>query len=480
MPGKGRDDGQKVRMENASPLDARSEVSPGPLELHVRFADGARQTISLGHSSSDVTLPGGQTIRFTPADDAVSFKSLAPQRALIYKDGISKTSGQLEVGNSLEVAGQRVLLWDRTGPRAFLQGRTAPYSNDIWRLGPGEFSIGRPGRRVNAVSLDHPTVSREHARLLGREDGTYALLAEASTNPVYLRGSAVRPGTIEQLCHGDLLEVGELIFRFHQPAGSSEAAGSRAAIEVRSFGGLEVTVDGTPLPEKAWRIHHVKWLFAHLAYAWDRSLDAETVKRELWPEADAERALTNFKFALSTLRQAVRDYLPEPFRSSEVALRSSSTLQLDPDLLNSHDVVVIQRLVRGLGLSDVSDEDWQRQASEAILAYRGPFLPDCSLPWAIEARRNSEQQMLELARALLESLEREARWEAISAIARHILEVDRQAQWACLCAMRALRKSGRAGEGLRLFEQSQEIWAGAGREAETLILDERDRLQQAL
>ncbi len=470
-------------MENASPLDAsdaRSDLSPSSLELHVRATDGSRQTIPLSSAPSDITLPSGQSIRFSPGKDTVGFRGLTPQSALIYKDGISKTSGQLEVGSSLEVAGQRILLWDKATPRAFLQGRTAPYSNDIWKLGPGEFPIGRPGRRANTVSLDHPTVSREHARMLGRDDGTYAILAEASTNPVFLRGGAIRPGAVEELRHGDLLEVGELLFRFHHPVGRSEDAGDRAAIKVSSFGGLRVTIHGTPLPEKAWRTHHVKWLFAHLAYAWDRSLDAEGVKRELWPEADAEKALTNFKFALTTLRQVVRGYLPEAFAGSEVALRSSSALQLDPDLLDCHDVVAVQRLVRGLGLSDEGEEGWQREASEAIMAYRGPFLPDCSFPWAVEARKTLEQQVLELARALLESLERQQNWEATGSIAGHILQVDRQAQWACMCAMRALRKSGRAAEGLRLFEQSEEIWANAGREPEPLVLQERDRLQQAL
>lgn len=470
-------------MENASPLDAsdaRSDLSASSLELHVRGADGAHQVIPVELNPFAVSLPGGQSLRFTLKQDVVDFRLLAPQSALLYKDGITKTSGQLEVGSSLEVGGQRVLLWDRGSPSAFLQGRTAPYSNDIWRLGVGEFPVGRPGKRLNTVSLDHPTVSREHARLLGREDGSYAVLAEASTNPVYLRGAAVRPGAIEALRHGDLLEMGELVFRFHRPVGDSLQAGDRASIRVSSFGGLKVTINGALLPEKSWRTHHVKWLFAHLAYAWDRPLGAEGIKRELWPEADAEKALTNFKFALTTLRQVVRGYLPEPFAESEVALRGSSTLQLDPDLLDWHDVVAVQRLVRGLGLSEESDETWQNEAREAILAYRGPFLPDCPMPWAVEARRSLEQQVLELARALLESLERQQKWEQISAIACHILEVDRQAQWACLCAMRAFRKSGRAGDGLQLFEHSSDIWSNAGREPEPVLLQERDRLKAAL
>lgn len=472
-------------MENASLSDGSTvpvnrEPSEGEvrtsLELHVRGAEGKREIVPINKSAFEYTLPAGPTLRFSYQKGVVSFKDLS-RSCLIYKDGIAKTSGQLEVGSSLEAGSYRILLWDTGVPAAFLKGCTAPYSNDIWPLGPGDHAIGRPGKRVNAVSLDHPTVSREHARIISREDGGYSILAEAATNPVYLRGNAVEPGVMEELRHGDLLEVGELIFRFHQPKGGSGEAAPRACISVASLGGLTVTVAGNQIADKAWRTQYVKWLFAHLAYAWDRPLGTEGLMEELWPDSDPEKARNNFKFSLSTLRQVLRTHLPDTIQTSEVILRSSSTLQLNPDLLDRHDVVAIHRLVRGIGLASTEDENWEKEVQDAVLAYRGPFLAECYLDWAADARQTLEIQVMELAKSLLEALALKEKWEAVSTVASHILEIDRNAQWACLYVMRAMRNTGRAAEAVRLFERNRKLWQDElGVEPEAELLAEHEQL----
>lgn len=477
---------KSARMEPSSVPDGATvpvnrEPSEGEvrttLELHVRGADGKREIVPVSKVSFEYGLPGGTVLRFSHQKGVVSFKGLT-RSSLIYKDGIAKTSGQLEVGSCLEIGSYRILLWDTGVPAAFLKGCTAPYSNDIWPLGPGEHPVGRPGKRVNAISLDHPTVSREHARILRDDNDVYSIVAEAATNPVYLRGSAIEPGVPEELKHGDLLEVGELIFRFHQPRGGSGDTAHKACIEVASLGGLAVTVAGTPVPDKAWRTQYVKWLFAHLAYAWDRPLGTESLMEELWPESEPDKARNNFKFSLSTLRQVLRNHLPEPLQSTEVILRSSSTLQLNPDLLDRHDVVAIGRLARGIGLGPNEDDNWEREAQAAVLSYRGPFLPECYLDWAADARQTLEIQVMELARALLECLESKGRWEAVVTVASHVLGIDRYAQWACLYVMRGMRHSGRSVEALRLFERNRQMWEEEmGLEPDAELLQELASLQ---
>jgi two-component system LytT family response regulator len=247
---------------------------------------------------------------------------------------------------------------------------------------------------------------------------------------------------------------------------------------VASLGGLTVTVAGTPVADKAWRTQYVKWLFAHLAYAWDRPLGTEALMEELWPESEPDKARNNFKFSLSTLRQVLRTHLPEPLQTSEVILRSSSTLQLNPELLDRHDAVVLQRLVRGIGLSPEDDETWEGDAQAAVLSYRGPFLAECYLDWAVDARQTLEIQVMELARSLLEQLERKGKWEAVVAVASHVLGIDRYAQWACLYVMRGMRLSGRATEALRLFERNRQIWQEEmGLEPEPELLQEIESLK---
>ena len=472
-------------MENPTPPDGHSTVpvsrepSEGEvrttLELHVGSAAGKREIVPVRQNSFEYTVPGGPTLRFTRQGEMLSFRDLSRSCA-IYKDGISKPSGQLEVGSSLEVGSYRLLLWDTGVPAAFLKGCTAPFSNDIWPLGPGDHTIGRPGKRNNAISLDHPTVSREHARIVRSPEGAYFVQAEVTTNPVYLRGKPVEPGTREEIKHGDLMEVGELIFRFHQPRGGNAEVDQRACIHVSSMGGLNVTVAGTVIPDKAWKTQYIKWLFAHLAYSWGRPLGTEGLMEELWPESEPEKARNNFKFSLSTLRQLLRSHLPESLAGTEVILRSSSTLQLNPDLLDRHDVITISRLVRAMGSED--DEVWEADAQSAILNYTGPFLAECYLDWAVDARQTLELQVFDVARFLLGRLEKRSKWEAMLAVGSHILQHDRHAQWACLAVMKALRNTGRAGEAVRLFERNAKVWEEEmGCEPEAELVREMELLQ---
>lgn len=465
------DDGSTIPVQRS----ASSEEVSTSLELHVRSGSGQREIVPVRWHSLDYRLPSEQILRFRYQDGTVTFKDLT-RSELVYKDGVVKTSGRLEVGSWLEVGEHRILLWDNGAPAAFLKGCSAPYSNELWALGPGEHTIGRPGKRRNAISLDHPTVSREHARLVSLPEGGYAVVAEAATNPVYLRGRALSPAQPETLHHGDLLEIGDLVFRFHQPRGTSGEAAQQACLQVLSLGSLTVRVAGTVIPDKAWRTQYVKWLFAHLAYAWDRPLGTESLIDELWPEADPEKARNNFKFTLSTLRQVLRSHLPPELQHLDVILRSSSTLQLNPDLLDRHDAVTLSRLVKSLALVPEGQAPWERQAQEAILQARGPFLSECYLDWAVDARQTLELQLQELARSLLERLERAQRWDAVIAVASHLLELDRYAQWALVSALRALRQSERRAEALRLWERTQGLWQDEGLEPEAELQRELEQL----
>ncbi len=55
-----------------------------------------------------------------------------------------------------------------------------------------------------------PGVSREHARLVGQPDGTWAVIDEASTNGTYLNGSRQRlpAHQLVPLSHGDRVHLG--------------------------------------------------------------------------------------------------------------------------------------------------------------------------------------------------------------------------------------------------------------------------------
>lgn len=448
------------------------------LELHVRSRDGSTAVVPFHRNILEHDFGQGQKLRFSYAPgQEVLFRTLAPGEP-VYKDGQAAPSGRFEVGSFLEFAGHRVLLWDAGQPAAYLKGYSAPYSGEIWPLEGGQNAIGRPGKRANAIQLDHPTVSREHA-IIAVEDGKHRLLAESGTNLVCVAGIPVEPTTVVDLSHGDLIEIGDLVFRFHCPsAAPGLAAAEPALIQVRSLGSFQVQVGGSTIADKDWKTQHIKWMFAHLAFQWGRPLAIESLIEELWPDFTLEKGKNNFNYSLSTLRQILRAHLPEALRNSEVVLRSSSTLQINPDLLDRHDVVHLQRFLSVSAAEKANAPGrWELSAERAVLDYSGPFLTDCYLDWVEPIRQTLELDLLDVAKQLLELRVAGERWEQVVTVATHILKIDPCSQWACLYLMQALRSCQRAPEALRVFEQSRKtLQKELGVEPEVELLREHQRV----
>ncbi len=78
-----------------------------------------------------------------------------------------------------------------------------------------ELSIGRDDE--NDLVLDHPTVSRRHARITGRE-GRWYVADIGSFNGTFINGDRVPPGIALQLRHADRIGIGSQTLLFSSPA----------------------------------------------------------------------------------------------------------------------------------------------------------------------------------------------------------------------------------------------------------------------
>ena len=438
--------------DDTQPVAAKSTTDSvqTTLEFHLRGRDGILVVVPIHRSTLECDL-GPAQIRFTLAGGQVQFRNLTAAEA-VYKDGQVVVSGKLEVGSFLECQGSRLLLWDHGQSTAYLKGYSAPYSGDIWPLPPGQHPVGRPGRRQNSINLDHPTVSREHATLFC-QDGKYSLKAESATNPVWVGGVSAAPGQIVELTPGDLLEIGDLLFRFHWHGPAQSAPPNSGLIRVSSLGTLQCQVAGVALNDKEWKTQQIKWMFAHLAYQWGRPLPLDALIEELWPDFSLDKGKNNLNYSLSVLRQTLRTGLPENVRPQDVVLRSSSTLQLNPDLLDDHDVVTLQRSLEAASkLKKEQGERWTQLIEQAVLSYTGPFLSDCYLDWVEPIRGSLELEVLEAAHRWLDQRAAQQEWQRMIPIATQALKIDGCSSWAALHLMRAFRATKSPNEALRVYE----------------------------
>lgn len=79
-----------------------------------------------------------------------------------------------------------------------------------------EVTFGRSdGPLYRHVQLDDATVSRMHARMRFNA-GAWGIINLSATNPVVLNGALLDTGVDQPLRDGDIMEMGEIIFRFHE------------------------------------------------------------------------------------------------------------------------------------------------------------------------------------------------------------------------------------------------------------------------
>jgi pSer/pThr/pTyr-binding forkhead associated (FHA) protein len=117
---------------------------------------------------------------------------------------------------------------------------SGPFAGRVHELPYGEHVIGRGGNAT--VQLDHPDVSRRHARLeVGRD--AVVVFDLGSKNGVAVQGKRVREPV--RLGHGHTLSIGDLTLRLSHPASQV----TRALVEAgettvtTTHGGLD-----TPTP----------------------------------------------------------------------------------------------------------------------------------------------------------------------------------------------------------------------------------------
>lgn len=72
------------------------------------------------------------------------------------------------------------------------------------------YTLGRSAKAD--ITLESSELSRKHV-LLKRENGSFSITDLDSTNGVYLNGTKVYGA---QLYHGDVLQLGDIVFRFRE------------------------------------------------------------------------------------------------------------------------------------------------------------------------------------------------------------------------------------------------------------------------
>lgn len=381
---------------------------------------------------------------------AGAFPGGAPWTVTLTDSGITllnRESGQchtLAVGENLELEGRRLWLIDvRKPPVGTIEGVTPPFAGRVWHIKGQQAWLGRRGKRLNHIELDHPTVSRTHATLLPDSTGRVNLLCETSS-PTTINGHALQSGESKALTHGDLLGLGQLHFRFST---QSEATNQEAPLYLQTLGGFRASVGSESAPEIVIKSEKARWLLAYVASRWEHALPAEPMIEAFWPGVERTRGRKNLSYTLSQLKESFQDSGVE---LEGLLLRSPSELRLNPDRLGAHDYVEVKRLV----------SPRQALSSESVLTrllklYKGPFLDTCYEPWADELKSSLQQDLQDTLLQSAQHFLKTAEHGAVRMAAEALLSLDELNEEGALCLVESALLQAQPERAISVYERME-------------------------
>lgn len=225
--------------------------------------------------------------------------------------------------------GEEVALGEQARARMVDLGALPPFwlvalspdlQNQSWPVPGGVSTIGRPGKRANAVSLSHRSISRAHASITV-ESGGKAFLRSESKAYTAINNQPVAFESSAELQPNDVLRLGDFLLRWERE-GDTGGARAETYLVIRALGQTRVSVDGR---EIRWRHERAKDLFFWLAASKDVELSAALVMDEYWPDLPFSKQSENLSHVLHHMRTDLG--LGEQ-RFDRLILRTSKTLRL--------------------------------------------------------------------------------------------------------------------------------------------------------
>jgi two-component SAPR family response regulator len=226
--------------------------------------------------------------------------------------------------------------------------------------------------------------------------------------------------------------------------------------------------------EKAWRRLKNRLLLARLAAA-RSEVPVDTLIEEFWP-GDAEKGRQNVYSAISVARKVLTPSGKGP--KLELVVRTGLGLRISPELPFWHDLSEVRSGFTAARRSQ--EKGLNLEAYEALKRvyqlYQGPYLEGCYMEWALEIRRELENEAVVVFAHLCEWLDAEAMYDELGEFARWMLQFDPCSQTANLHLMRALLGTDRPGDAIRHFERTRKLMASEfGLEPSIDLLREHQR-----
>jgi two-component SAPR family response regulator len=250
----------------------------------------------------------------------------------------------------------------------------------------------------------------------------------------------------------------EAVRRAANSALRREESPSPPTLRLFSLGVVDVFVGEEPIRVSDWKKKNIKalQLLICLASQEGRPVAEEALIEAFWPD-EGPKGRQNFYSVRSILRRNLRS--PDWPAEIDYIIKLPGGVALDPNLPHWHDSEELQTcLKRAQQLASAGHSETEMsQLRRAQQLYRGPFLENCYMDWALNIRQRLERQMVEALLRLGDlALQTQSPAEA-SECAQQILEIDNCNQDAYKLAMQACIRADKPVEAVRFYEKCQKV-----------------------
>ena len=243
-------------------------------------------------------------------------------------------------------------------------------------------------------------------------------------------------------------------------------------VGVRAYvlGGFAVHVDGTPVPDGAWRSARTRELFLHLALH-PSGRTREQIGLVFWPEATAAQLKNNFHVTLHHVRRA----LGRP----DAVVIDGDRYRLNPALMPWCDAVAFEELATDALRRVARGEEARPLLREALALHRGPLADGLGVgDWHLEHHDRLVRLASDAWQTLGDAEARAEDWPAAIAAYETLVRLDDLHEAGHRALMAAYAAGGARARALRHYEDFVALLRrelDAAPEEETVALAERLR-----
>lgn len=224
-------------------------------------------------------------------------------------------------------------------------------------------------------------------------------------------------------------------------------------LTIQLLGGFAIRIDGTTIPDDAWRVSKAKSLVKALALAHGHALHREALMDMLWPELSYEAAANNLRYNLYVTRRIIRSALDNP--ELDLVVRHGDMLALSDEIPIQTDVELFESAAAAAQESDDLDALYRAER-----LYAGELLPeDRYADWTAARREMLRSTHLALLIKIASLHEQRSEYApAIEALQPALLE-EPALEKVHLDLMRLYALSGQRGRALYQYRQLENALA---------------------